>query len=180
MNESIFYLINSIAGQGYLFDQLIIFFSDRFGYLLVLGLFISFFFYKDKKQGVRDILIVLSTAFFAYAIAYIFKHLLPHPRPFEVLSDAYVLYTHGGGDSFPSGHATFFMALATSLFFIRRRLALVYVMGALIIGSMRIAVGVHWPFDILAGWILGAALGIFGYYFLHYILTRITQKSSIS
>ena len=180
MNASIFYFINSIAGQSYLLDQLIIFLSNQFGYLLMLGLFISFFFYKDKKQGVRDILIVLGSAFFAYVIAYIFKHLLPHPRPFEVLSDAYVLYTHGGGDSFPSGHATFFMALATSLFFIRRRLAFVYVLGALIIGSMRIAVGVHWPLDIFAGWMLGAALGIFGYYVLHYILARITQKSSIS
>lgn len=180
MNETIFYLINSIAGQSQFLDLLVVFLSDKFGYLLVLGLLVAFFYHADKKQGARDLVIVLGSAFFAYTVAYIFKHLLPHPRPFEVLSDAYVLYTHGGGDSFPSGHATFFMALATSLFFIRRRLALVYVIGALVIGSMRIAVGVHWPLDIFAGWMLGGALGIFGYYVGQYILARITQKSSIS
>lgn len=180
MNETIFYLINSIAGQSHFLDQCIIFLSNRLGYLLVLGLFVLFFYYNNKKHGVRDLVIVLGSAFFAYTIAYILKHLVPHPRPFEVLSDVYVLYTHGGGDSFPSGHATFFMALAASLFFIHRRVAFVYVLGALIIGSMRIAVGVHWPFDIFAGWMLGGALGILGYYVLHYILVCITQKSSIS
>lgn len=180
MNETIFYFFNSIAGHSYLLDQSIIFLSDKFGYLLVFGLLVSFFFYTDKKQGARDILVILASAFFAYALAYVFKHLLPHPRPFEVLSDAYVLYTHGGGDSFPSGHATFFMALATSLFFVHRRFALVHVIGALIIGSMRIAVGVHWPFDIFAGWLLGICVGIFSYYVWQYLFVRITQKQPIS
>ena len=56
MNETIFYTINSIAGQSQVIDQLVIFLSDRFAYLLVLGLLISFFYYKDKRQGARDIL----------------------------------------------------------------------------------------------------------------------------
>jgi len=180
MNETIFYLINSIAGHSQFFDQLIIFLSDHFGYFLVFGLFLSLFIYNDKKQAVRNILIVFMSAFFAYVVAYIFKHLLPHPRPFEVLSDVYVLYTHGGGDSFPSGHATFFMALATSLFFFHRRLAFVYVLGALIIGSMRIAVGVHWPFDIVAGWILGGVFGVSVHYFVQYFVARKKQGIQIS
>lgn len=180
MNQTIFYAINSIAGQSQVIDQIVIFLSDRFGYLLVFGLLISFFSYKDKKQGARDILIVLLSAFSAYALAYLLKHISFHSRPFEVLSDARILYTHGGGDSFPSGHATFFMALATSLFFIHRRFALVYLFGALIIGSMRIAVGVHWPFDILAGWILGGIVGVLAYHSLKYIVARVEQKIRIS
>ena len=180
MNETIFYTINSIAGQSQVIDQLVIFLSDRFAYLLVLGLLISFFYYKDKRQGARDILIVLASAFSAYVIAYLLKNVLPHPRPFEVLSDAHILYTHGGGDSFPSGHATFFMALATSLFFVHRRFAVIYLLGALIIGSMRIVVGAHWPFDILAGWILGGIVGVCAYHILKYLIARIEQKIRIS
>lgn len=168
MNETIFYAINSIAGQNPALDQLIIFLSNWFGYVLLVGLLIFLVVHKDKKQVARDLFVVLSAAIAAYAFAVALKYLLPHPRPFEVLPDAHILYTHGGGDSFPSGHATFYMALAVSLFFSRRRLALVYFLGALTIGLARIAVGIHWPLDIFAGWLLGGGIGALAYYLLNY------------
>lgn len=165
MNEQIFYFFNDLAGQNAFLDLLLVFLSNWFGYLLLGGLVIFLVFHKDKKQGVRDLFVVLAAAVAAYALSKIIKTMVSNPRPFEILMDAHVLYTHGGGDSFPSGHATFYMSLAASLFFYHRKLAFVYFLGALIIGLARIAVGVHWPFDILGGWIFGGIIGASVYYF---------------
>lgn len=176
MNEQIFYFFNNLAGQNAFLDLLLVFLSNWFGYLLLGGLVIFLVFHKDKKQGVRDLFVVLAAAIAAYALSKIIKAFVPNPRPFETLMDAHVLYTHGGGDSFPSGHATFYMSLAASLFFYHRKLAFAYFLGALIIGSARIAVGVHWPFDILGGWILGGVIGASVYYFYN----RLSGTASVT
>lgn len=69
--------------------------------------------------------------------------------------------------SFPSGHATNAMAtylLAAMLIArVRRRLGLglaLSVAGA--IGASRLLLGVHWPSDVLGGWLWGAGFALFG------------------
>lgn len=176
MNETIFHTINSIAEQSYLLDQVLIFLSDRFGIVLLLGLFVFLVFHTDKKRGAQDLFVVLVAAVSAYAVAVLLKEIIVSPRPFEVLPSAHVLYTHGGGDSLPSGHATFYMALAAALFFYHRKLFIVYALGALVIGLARIAVGVHWPFDIVIGWILGSVVGALAYRGVIYWRTTRTKR----
>jgi undecaprenyl-diphosphatase len=66
--------------------------------------------------------------------------------------------------SFPSGHAGNSMAtfLALALFVAPERWRRVAVAAAIIasfaMGATRPLLGVHWPSDVLAGWILGAAM----------------------
>lgn len=159
MNQDFFYIINDLSGHNQVLDSFSVFLSDGFGFFLIAGLAAFLALHKDKKKGVRDIFVVLAAAVAAYILAKIIKTVFPHPRPFEVLPDVQLLVTKEGGDSFPSGHATFYMALASALFFYHRRLAYWYVGGALVVGLGRILVGVHWPFDVLAGFILGAFVG---------------------
>ena len=78
---------------------------------------------------------------------------LSNPDP-EPLVDLPVTY------SFPSGHATVSFACATVLFLAVPRLrVLLYALAALIAFS-RVYVGVHYPFDVLAGAALGLLLGV--------------------
>jgi uncharacterized damage-inducible protein DinB len=70
------------------------------------------------------------------------------------------------GYSFPSGHATAGAALFPLLAFVigrslpRARVAawVVAVALAAFVGVGRLVLGVHWPRDVLAGWLLGALL----------------------
>lgn len=73
------------------------------------------------------------------------------------------MFEHGGGDSFPSFHATFFSALATSFYFYHKYLAWIYIIGAILIGASRITAGIHWPVDILVGYALGGLIGYIAY-----------------
>jgi undecaprenyl-diphosphatase len=75
----------------------------------------------------------------------------PEPEPLVDLPATY---------SFPSGHATVSFACATVLAFAVPRLRVpLYALAALIAFS-RVYVGVHYPFDVLAGAALGLLLGV--------------------
>ncbi len=180
LNEKIFYVFNNLAGQYEWLDALIFFCAEYIGWLMLGGLLVYLFMHNcesesDKpkqnweifletrlklKAPARNILVILSSAFIAWAIAHIIKDLIAYPRPFLVFAetDMDLLFEHGGYDSFPSGHTTFFAALAISLTFFHRKLGALYLLGALFIGLARIAGGVHWPIDILAGYALGGAV----------------------
>lgn len=60
-----------------------------------------------------------------------------------------------GGASFPSGHALVAMAVWPRLAQVFRRFRGVFWVLPVAIGLSRLYLGVHWPVDVLAGWLLG-------------------------
>jgi membrane-associated phospholipid phosphatase len=66
--------------------------------------------------------------------------------------------------AFPSGHATSSMAFVAALFLVtresaaRRRVLLGGVVFVAAVGMSRVAMGVHHPTDVLAGWALSLGL----------------------
>jgi undecaprenyl-diphosphatase len=169
MNEIIFRFFNDFALQNETVDTVIIFLADKFGLVLVFGLLIFLFTHKHKEDNIRNIFVILASAVVAWLVAKVIKYFYFSPRPFEVLDTANVLFEYEPGDSFPSGHATFYSALATSFYFYHKYLAWIYIIGALLIGASRIIAGVHWPTDILAGYALG---GLIGYLIYKFLVTR--------
>jgi undecaprenyl-diphosphatase len=65
-------------------------------------------------------------------------------------------------NSFPSGHAAGSFAFAVFVSRLDRRLAWLLVPLAFLVALSRVALGVHYPSDVLAGALLGAALGWIG------------------
>ncbi|MBP6912163.1 MAG: phosphatase PAP2 family protein [Candidatus Pacebacteria bacterium] len=101
-------------------------------------------------------------------VAYIIKVATGELRPFEVLPRIVPLFEIGGGHSFPSGHAAFFASIAVVFLVHYPRLGAIYTVFALMIGFARMASGVHYPFDIFAGYIVGV--------FVTYVVMRINHK----
>jgi undecaprenyl-diphosphatase len=62
--------------------------------------------------------------------------------------------------SFPSGHAATSFACATVLSVLAPRLAPAFVVLACAIAYSRVYVGVHYPFDVVAGAVLGVVVGL--------------------
>jgi undecaprenyl-diphosphatase len=101
---------------------------------------------------------------FAYAITdatvALVKLIVERPRPDANLTEA-------GGFSFPSGHSAMSMAVYGCLAFALARACRGFPRVACAIGGLtivvaiglsRIYLGVHYPSDVLAGWITGAAI----------------------
>ena len=83
------------------------------------------------------------------------KAAIPRARP-----HVHTLVTRPHTHSFPSGHATTSFACATVLAFAVPRLRLPLLLLAAAIAWSRVYVGVHYPLDVLAGALLGGAIGI--------------------
>ena len=94
------------------------------------------------------------------AISQVAKHIFSRPRPIMVLHDVRIvdgaLFSH----SFPSGHTTtaFAAAAAFSVFLPRFRYVLIFL--ACLTGLSRVYLGVHYPFDVVYGAVLGWVIGL--------------------
>jgi len=178
MNDTIFFYLYSLAHQSAFLDWLIVFSANTFGYIMIFIAIVFLIFHTDGvfdyrtpflqlKNKLKEISFVFITSISAWIIATIIKSLILSPRPFILFENVKPLFFHGGFDSFPSGHAMFFSALALSLYFIHKRIGLLYILVALIIGLARVASGVHFPIDILFGYILGLIIAfIFKHIFI--------------
>jgi undecaprenyl-diphosphatase len=107
-------------------------------------------------------LLLLAALASGQALSAALKLLVEQPRP-EVVPGFVDVYTL----SFPSGHAmlsavTYLTMAALAARVERRRLVRIYFIGTavlltVLIGFSRIYLGVHWPSDVLGGWIIGVA-----------------------
>lgn len=89
------------------------------------------------------------------------KALIDRDRPFTTYPGIEKL-SSGGDSSFPSGHTleAFAMAAALSVLFTsRRRLIVPVYMWAILVAYSRMALGVHYPSDVLAGMAIGTLVG---------------------
>ena len=169
-NDALFSYLNDFAFRTEPLDQTIFFIAHYLPWVLLVGLLVFLFTHKHPGEAARSILVVLTAAGFAWVISYAIKYCFLSPRPFLAWPDINLIFESGGFDSFPSGHATFFMALGAALFAYHRIGGVFYVVAALAIGVARIISGIHWPLAVLAGWLLGGLIGYYAYklYHLHF------------
>jgi len=79
------------------------------------------------------------------------------PRPF-VQNNVNLLLTHNAS-AFPSGHAAFFFAVSTIVYFYNKKAGILFFIASFLICLARVFSGIHWPLDILAGAIVGVLSG---------------------
>jgi len=182
----LFNLIYGLAGRNTLLDYFAIFCAEYLGYILVLFLFSHAFYkmisnpknqkqlawqiYKNNFKMVIEALIV--AVFTRFVLAEIMRAFWFRARPFVQLNMQPLINQSPLEASFPSGHATFFFALSTIVYFYNKKMGIWFYIASIFIGLSRIFVGVHWPSDILAGAVLGILVG----FVLNYLFRNHAHK----
>jgi undecaprenyl-diphosphatase len=124
--------------------------------LIVLGIAII-----KKSKILRNKFFILASVLIGVLIlSQGLKSVIYRDRPFTTHSFIEKL-SDGGGSSFPSGHTleAFAMATALSILFRKKKIMIPVFIWAILVGYSRMALGVHYPSDVLGGIIFGMALG---------------------
>ena len=88
------------------------------------------------------------------------KPLVARPRPCWRNPEIPLLVANPTDYSFPSGHSLASFAAATEIFMGNRWAGIAALAGAFLMACTRLYFYVHYPTDVLAGMVLGVALGI--------------------
>lgn len=146
--------LNHWANSSLYASNLVIFFAVYLGWLMVAGLLLYIYEARNRWRAFRIALLALASGLLALLAADLIKSIYPVARPLAGLKGITALFKPGDISSFPSSHAAFFGGLAGYLFLRNRSYGSWYLLFALIICVARVASGVHYPVDILAGLVL--------------------------
>ena len=131
-------------------------------YPVLVPLLVLWMVYIYRAETWKPVLMVALAIGLADGICYrVFKLYFKRPRPFQnpELSDWLRHVGDAGGYSFPSNHAAnvFAAALVLGWYFPRGRYFF-YIL-ATVVALSRVVLGVHYPFDVYAGALLGVFVG---------------------
>jgi undecaprenyl-diphosphatase len=110
------------------------------------------------RRNVAPFLVVAAAALLTNLVVTGLKNAVGRDRPPAVILDPKPLMEVPTTSSFPSGHAATSFACALVLARFAPRLTIPLFILAALIAFSRVYVGVHYPFDVLAGTALGLAV----------------------
>ncbi|HZK12087.1 MAG TPA: phosphatase PAP2 family protein [Atribacterota bacterium] len=141
-------------------------------------LFFSFLIWcVDFYLGIRVGIIFLLSLYVNSGVKEIFQQ----PRPFDIVPEIQKAHAYGYG--FPSGHAQSSMVVwgSIAIAYWKKQIWIRYlsVLLILLIGFSRIYLGVHFPTDVLGGWLLGGLILGLSYFIFLKIKLNFIQKNMI-
>lgn len=160
-NVHLFYLIN-LGMDNSVLDVIMTFITD-FGSFIAWGLICVLLFVFGGEKAKKVALMGLLALFITNVMVGFLKYMVAEPRPFMTLANVELLVSEHGSYSFPSSHSASSFAAATVIglkysFKIRKKYYLfIYPLIAFagLIAFSRIYIGVHYPFDVFVGAIIG-------------------------
>ncbi len=180
-HKNLFFILHSFALENPHLQKSIIFIADKLDNYVIVFAFITFFFlvYRSLENLsfnnffvlIKEGFLIFVSVLIAWGVSYLIKITTHMPRPFlRYPNEVHALFPYGGFNSFPSGHATLFMALAVMVYLYQKHLGCFFIFLAVLISLARVVSGVHFPIDIFAGWIIGGGIS-----FVIYRLLKVTK-----
>ena len=165
LDRKVFLWINnqwSMPPLDFLFSYFITWLGNAGVVIALIGIFFAF-----KKQGYfrQHFFWFLAAMLLAGLCVFVLKKTISRPRPltdFAPLIEAGTVHIHVLGEalkyrSFPSGDTQTAFTAATYLSLMLPRWTPLFIFLAVGVGFSRIYMGVHFPFDVFAGGLIGAA-----------------------
>jgi undecaprenyl-diphosphatase len=118
--------------------------------LLALYVFIKL---RTKRQRIEFVVLVMGGGILSLLLAKVGSHFISDPRPF-VVGHFKPLLPHGNDNGFPSDHALLTSFLGFALLRYSKKLGLIALLSAALIGAARMAAGIHHLEDIVGSFVI--------------------------
>lgn len=167
MNQKLFEILFYFANKTEYRKKTIIFLTKltcNLFFILYILCFIYLIF-NFKNYSYIEILKYIFIPLFTFLVARTIRINVKAKRPFENMKIK-SLILHKGGNSFPSNHSASAMVLAITLGNFFPSLFFMLIILAILTGILRIMVGVHYPIDVLGGFLIGLCFGYIGFFIL--------------
>ena len=161
-----FTLYKSLNGFAYrhdAFEDVLRFLAQdaQFFFVALLGVL---FFTRGKwrsRNGRHGVVAAGFSALLALGVAHLLGELWVRPRPYiSHPGEAHLFIPASHDPSFPSDHATAAFAIAVALFLRHRKAGSLALVLASVLALGRVAVGTHYPGDVIAGAMIGTAAAL--------------------
>ena len=128
---------------------------------LVWGMFLGLFvlWIVDGRAKRAFALHGFFASLISWVVAEMVKTLFPVARPFTANGEAPMTFTVPGlNSSFPSTHTAVAFSLGITIWLHNRKIGILFLLMAFLVGLGRVLANVHYPLDVLAGAILGSVV----------------------
>lgn len=127
---------------------------------------------KEKKAFLLSVLGVI----FSAILIFIIRRFFVEPRPFVTLAVNPLISESSSSAAFPSMHTTLMAVIAFAYLFAKSKWTPLFMFFLIWVGLARIFVGVHYPFDILGGILVGFLVVWFSNWLLKLIFSMPQYK----
>ncbi len=172
IDQVLYYSIHSLAGRSSLLDFIIVFCAVYLPIVMILG---TLFFVRVLPLLSREKIYILIEGVVAagvsrYLVTALIRMFMHRLRPFTVPGSHSLFIT--SGTAFPSGHASVLFAVGMVLYMTHKKAGSWFFVASTIVCIARVAAGVHYPLDVIAG----ACVGIVSGYFVFRLSTYIVER----
>ncbi|OGE38178.1 hypothetical protein A3B45_03860 [Candidatus Daviesbacteria bacterium RIFCSPLOWO2_01_FULL_39_12] len=174
-NISVFFLIFNLRNQYPFVDALMIFGAEYLIYLVFILMILLTF--KGKINERKAIILALLSLPIAVVLIKIIHLFILEPRPY-ISYHITPLITYGDDVSFPSRHASIVSAIAFSYLHFKSKWFPLFLFMMVWVGFSRIYVGVHYPIDILGGFLVGIISQIISLQIIKFLKARFFLPSA--
>jgi len=139
-----------LSGQTSIF---VTFLASFLIWVLFLGLIVLTIVDPRFRKG--QALYAFLATFFSWILSEAIKNFFPSVRPFLIYNTTPMTLFIPYDAAFPSGHSAVATALAAIIWLYNKKIGLIFIFGAILVGVGRVLANVHFSLDVIGGWVIG-------------------------
>lgn len=148
--------------------------------IFVLALMVGVLGFGKRREHDRPFAYAAAwSSMLAFIVSLAIGALVRRPRPFVLPTIVSRIHAPLTEFSFPSSHSAVAFAIAASLTLARPGLGAIALLLAAFVAAGRVAVGVHYPSDVLVGAILGILSALLVHWYRLYLLPKYLRKNKV-